>query len=413
MQTIQKYLANYAEPETVALENQSLHHPAEHCVVIPARDEHLDFLRRFIQTYYPQHQAILLILIINQPPAPTSSAANQLLFEYARTAFDTTYWQQDNVELRGLDHLQLILVDRSQNQPVPPHQGVGLARKIGVDLACKLYLEQKILSPWVHSSDADANLPANYFHASTQHSASQNSALVFDFTHCDFKRSNINTSCIEATQLYEQALRYYRKGLRYANSPYAFYTLGSTLCVSAQHYCQARGFPRRAGGEDFYLLNKLAKLGMVKSIDDLKIPLQIRNSSRVPFGTGPAVAKIQLLENATRDYHYYNADIFNRLAIWLKSVNNLWIAINTNEPPLANLPADIRDAVIQLGVEKFLGHARLHCKSLSAFIRQFHQWFDAFQTLKFIHFLQDKSLPPQPLQAAAQQLEALINDRHG
>ena len=48
--------------------------------------------------------------------------------------------------------------------------------------------------------------------------------------------------------------------MKYARSPYAFHTIGSTMAVSANHYAKVRGFPKREAGEDFYLLNKLAKV---------------------------------------------------------------------------------------------------------------------------------------------------------
>ena len=67
--------------------------------------------------------------------------------------------------------------------------------------------------------------------------------------------------CNTATALYELRLHHYVLGLEYAGSPYAYHTLGSCLAVKADAYAQVRGFPKRAGAEDFYLLNKLAKLG--------------------------------------------------------------------------------------------------------------------------------------------------------
>ncbi len=70
-----------------------------------------------------------------------------------------------------------------------------------------------------------------------------------------------------ATQLYELSLRYYVAGMKFARSPYAFHTIGSSMAVSPVHYARVRGFPKREAGEDFYLLNKLAKLGSVLELD--------------------------------------------------------------------------------------------------------------------------------------------------
>ena len=70
------------------------------------------------------------------------------------------------------------------------------------------------------------------------------------------------------SRLYEYSLRYYVAGLTYAQSPYAFHTIGSTMAVNAEHYASVRGFPRREAGEDFYLLNKLAKVGSVHTLEE-------------------------------------------------------------------------------------------------------------------------------------------------
>ncbi len=99
-------------------------------------------------------------------------------------------------------------------------------------------------------------------------------------------------SCNLATALYELRLHHYVRGLEYAGSPYAFHTLGSCLAVSFEGYAQVRGFPKRSGGEDFHLLNKLAKTGPVIRLAGDCIELASRHSQRAPFGTGAAVARI-------------------------------------------------------------------------------------------------------------------------
>ena len=70
----------------------------------------------------------------------------------------------------------------------------------------------------------------------------------------------------QATVMYEISLRYYVLGLAAARSSYAYQSIGSTLCVDAPAYLSVRGFPKRAVGEDFYLLDKLAKVGPLRRI---------------------------------------------------------------------------------------------------------------------------------------------------
>ena len=108
--------------------------------------------------------------------------------------------------------------------------------------------------------------------------------------------------------------------MNFAGSPYAFHTIGSTMAVSAVHYAKVRGFPKREAGEDFYLLNKLAKVGSVLELDvgtdDGAIEIDSRRSDRVPFGTGAAVNKITGLADPVREFQFYDPEVFGLLKTW-------------------------------------------------------------------------------------------------
>ena len=133
---------------------------------------------------------------------------------------------------------------------------------------------------------------------------------------------------MQATRLYEYSLRYYVAGLSFAHSPYAFHTIGSTIAVNAAHYAKVRGFPRRQAGEDFYLLNKLAKVGAIMQLgaetDCEPIDIAARLSDRVPFGTGAAVGKIMELEDPAREFLLYHPSVFGLLRSWLGSLPAIW-----------------------------------------------------------------------------------------
>jgi hypothetical protein len=55
------------------------------------------------------------------------------------------------------------------------------------------------------------------------------------------------------------------------------------------------------------------------------------------------------------------------------------------------------DAMEAMGLEAALRHCRRQGKSPEQFLRQFHQWFDAFRSLKFIHAIRDGGWPQQSL----------------
>jgi hypothetical protein len=311
MSNVGKYLSRYSEPEAHAL----LDFPPtvfEYCVVIPVRDEKAYFLQQFVERFSDNTNPILLILVINQPNTQYDTTLNAQLAAKAKNVFARTTWCHQHLSLHSHSNCHLLIVDRYSRTPIPADQGVGLARKIGADIACSLYHTQQLNNALVLSTDADAQLPSHYFSACQQHNPQNTSAVVFDFTHIK-DTDDQNDPCFNATQLYEKALKYFRRGLDFAGSPYAFYTLGSTLGFSIEQYCQARGFPKRAGGEDFYLLNKLAKLGTVHFQHEICISITARESDRVPFGTGPAVAKIRQLDNPSEDYCYYHPAVFSCL----------------------------------------------------------------------------------------------------
>jgi len=167
-----------------------------------------------------------------------------------------------------------------------------------------------------------------------------------------------------------------------------------------------RGFPRRAAGEDFYLLNKLAKVGSVLELDANSeceaIEITSRKSDRVPFGTGAAVIKITDLEDPLNDFRFYDPMVFEMLGIWLQSWPAIWQSQSTDFASAlfsetADKLAGNRQALISglLGIktEQALVHAFKQSKSLGQFTQQMHIWFDAFRALKLIHSLRDSGLP--------------------
>ncbi len=385
MKATQQYLQRHAEPETALLSSWTQTTQYHHVVLIPSFDEPYDFCERLIQSQLQPHNA-LAIVIVNRPDSTAANNNNLDLLSYIHAHY-SCQWQNQNLALFGGQHWGLLLVDR-EAAPIPAKQGVGLARKIGADLACALHQLGHLKSRWIHSTDADAYWPANYFHAAAENQ--QACALSYDFTHRDY-----GCDISAATQLYEMTLRHYRDGLQAAGSPYAFFTLGSTLAIDIHAYAKVRGFPKRSGGEDFYLLNKLAKVGAIASVSDAVIELEPRMSNRVPFGTGPATQKILQTPNwaqsptTINSYHPY---IFTELQQWLtlaKSVNYCAASLKQH---LTILSHDSQQGLQHIGIDKLWPHLEKHSGA-----SQFHGWFDGFRTLKFIHFLQNSAYPPQPI----------------
>ncbi|MBV1932578.1 MAG: hypothetical protein KUG71_12780, partial [Porticoccaceae bacterium] len=297
---VQKYLKGYAEPETSLLTGLPDIPPFDHVLVIPAYRESSAFFDRLAGSLLHNH-AVLLIAVINQPDTLTGpDNQNQALWNDIRKR-TSRIWHREHLQLRTLPDTAsaVLLVDRFSGLPVPQKQGVGLARKIGADLALRLIHLGLVKQDWIYSSDADARLPGDYFSAlsfstlsfsapkSSTSNPQQATVAIFPFQHlCE------NDAIGLATQLYERRLQQYVDGLSVAGSPYAYHTLGSTLAIKAASYAMVRGFPKRNGGEDFYLLNKAAKQGAILNLQRPHILIEARQSDRAPFGTGPAIRRL-------------------------------------------------------------------------------------------------------------------------
>ncbi len=394
MKSLHKYLTNYAESETCIAQEllcDTRHKNSwQYCLVIPAYRESAAFFQR-LATSLLRHQAVLLILVINQPDKFSSAHPSNTRLWQNLIYHSTEQSALGNLQLRSVDNTNsgVLLVDRfSPTRQIPEKQGVGLARKIGADIALALINNRYIVKPWIYTSDADAHLPGDYFSALSftddSNGTTQPAAVIYSFRHlCD------STAVGQATKLYEQRMLQYVDGLRKAGSPYSFQTIGSAIAVSAKHYAQVRGFPKRSGGEDFYLLNKLAKTGVIHNLPAPLITIEARQSDRVPFGTGPAINKLLLEESLDKAEIFYHPKIFAELKTWL-DVMNL-----SQKVALKNLPLsiDMMEGLQAIGADKAIEAARKVSTSSQSYSKHMNTWFDGFKTLKLIHHLRDNAYP--------------------
>jgi len=371
--------------------------PWQHVLVIPAYKESAALVDKLENTLLGPGST-LVILVLNRPESENDIQCNRKL----RAAIEKRRnHREEHSDIISLNHCcDLYAHDLEKtNGPSPDAQGVGLARKVGCDIALSWWHLGAIDSSWICSSDADASFPEDYFQRLD--SASRSSvAVTFPFVHSGGPDQTAN----QATLLYELRMHHYVLGLAYADSPYAYHTIGSTLAVTFESYAQVRGFPKRAGGEDFYLLNKIAKTGRVEQLQGQCIQLEARVSTRVPFGTGPAVGKIMQSGPAASQALYYHPLCFFALRGVLATVSKLRkqavgdLTVLLRQYQLDETLAQAStEALLALGLEKALAHCKKQSKSEAQFLSQFHQWFDGFRTLKFIHALRAKTWQNQTL----------------
>ena len=372
---IEHYLANHAEPEAHALRSAQPATPNvtgsplqdsriwQGCLVIPAFDETFEPLHRQLTSL--DSVDVLIILVINAPEDANS-----------RAIADT---QALLTRLHAQDYDHVIVVDRTSDRlRLNPKQGVGLARKIGCDLALALRFAGRLRSDWLLQSDADVAFPAGYTDVLHERPVSDSTgARIFPHRHY-----SSDPTLHHAGQLYDQHMSYYVAGLAMARSRYAHHSLGSTVAVHATSYAAVRGYPKLSAGEDFYLLNKIRKIASIERLRGPTLTIEARTSARVPFGTGPALRKIldSLIEDPSGNgYLSYHPACFQLLGSALEALNR-WAA-----EPDQTLDSNILGRLSALG---FDGFARgIHKQKISAKQRHrfVHDWFDGLKTLQFIH----------------------------
>ena len=382
--TIARYLARHAEPEAAAAAELAIPgYPL--AVVIPARNEEWQAITRALAAI---DQCFLLVLVVN---APEPEAPTLVLLDTARKAGTLTATAGNIEYLVTSLPFDILLIDKcTRGRTIAPHQGVGLARKAGADIVLQLMSQSSIARGFIHCTDADVQLPTNYFQSSRPNNVA---ALLYPFVH------TAPPALQQATYLYEISMLYYAAGLKYAGSPYAFPTLGSCMAISPLHYARVRGFPRRNAAEDFYLLDKLAKTGRIVTLSSPVIRVAARLSDRVPFGTGVGIAKIAALPDPVTDYRFYHTEIFRLLGQWLRLLRDAWDRGGLNPP--GGLAPEISAWIEHRDAQSFIAATLARCRTRAVFVKAVNDWFDGGQTVKFVHFMRDRFLPSVPLSELA------------
>jgi len=157
--------------------------------------------------------------------------------------------------------------------------GVGLARKIGMDLCLPFCKIDSLLC----CTDADTILSPNYittiYDYFLQHKC--HSAIV-GFEH----QKSDNPEIEKAIRIYENFLKSTAENTQKAGSPYGYHAIGSTIVCTAKAYISVGGMSRRKATEDFYFLQELAKYSEVHTIKDVLVFPSSRPSNRIYLGTG-------------------------------------------------------------------------------------------------------------------------------
>lgn len=276
--------------------------------------------------------------------------------------------------------------------------GAGLARKIGMDLALKYFNFENNKKKILISLDADCLVSKNYIQSIDQSFNKKNfSAAVINFEHqlpddLDQRLAIIN---------YEIFLRYYVLGLKFANSPFAFHTIGSAFAVDPEIYVRVGGMNKRRAGEDFYFLQKIAKIENLNKVVDATVFPSSRISWRVPFGTGPRIQRF--LRKQQDEYLVYSPSSFIVLKEWLIVLNNLESELNISDK-IKNIHTELYNFLISQNFEKNWNSILKNSKSKKQLKQNIINWMDGFRTLKLIHYLRDNAFPNENMFFSINQL---------
>ena len=369
----------------------------EHVLVVPCFDESADFLNRLAATQQPV--SLLLILVINRP-ASADTGCNQIIREHL-TQYPTQPLQTGHQLHQLDDQLTVLSIDLDALEgPTPAAEGVGRARRVGCDIALALIQQGIIKSRWIYSGDADAQWPRGFFHSDWP---AQYSAICVPFTH----DAAGDPAVIAATLIYELKLHHYVLHLQRSGSPYAFHALGSSCVFNSEAYAAVRGVPLRSAGEDFYLLNKLAKVGPVHTARDRGVTLKSRCSGRTPFGTGPAVSELLRAEHPSDVPIFYDARCFSVLNTVLERFNQ-WILKPELDPERdlqdrldARVANDLTALLTQWRYQRAIEHIQRAAVAPQARQKHADTWLDGFKLLKIIHLLRDRHYPNLTFQESA------------
>jgi len=405
--TVRKYLSKRAEGGPWALPS-SLSLSPEIIVVIPVLAEEKRITATLNSLLRDSDETLartLTLVVLNNPPADRT--APSLLAENRRTreALEKYRFGSPPRDLQKLydSPINLSYVDAtSPGLELPPAvAGVGMARKIGMDLALRLFPAETAGRRYLISLDGDTTVAPHTLSAvRSAFVKNKSGGLSLRFEH-PLPDSRQHRRAVAAYEIY---LRHWVLGLRRAGSPYGFHSIGSAMAVRADAYAASGGMNRRKTTEDFYFLQNLAKCAGVDAFDETCVYPSPRISCRVPvIGTGRSLER--LLDRGLESFRLTDPKTFGLLAEWLRLLDE---SIETGPDRTI-----ARARAIHPAIGDFLDSNRFNnvwsaiernTSDPGTFIAQLHRWFDGLKTLRLIHQLGRRAFPLKPLVESALEL---------
>ena len=344
--------------------------PSEISVIIPARNENNGVA--FLTSLFDDSIEILVnvYIVINASASDSEQIKqnNQALYNQLMLL---------NVEIPSRYKLHLIL----HNDLDDKESGVGLARKIGMDLAAKHHRANNQIGVMV-CYDADCKAPKGYLRAI------YNEFIQKQLELASIKYRHPVDSDDHPIVQYELFLRYYSEALRQSGYPFWFQTIGSSMAVLSNIYDKHGGMNKKKAGEDFYFMHKLMPVCKTDQINSTYNVLSARTSDRVPFGTGKAMN--EAYNSKLKNFYSYQPVIFNELKEFFSFIEQL---TDLNELEQCRLKLPNNKVVMHFNEYDYwkdLEKIKNNCKNTVQFKPRFYQFFNGFKVLKYVHWARDQ-----------------------
>ncbi len=401
-ETIAGYLAAGAEPEATLAGR--LAGTFGHALEIPAYGENETLFDTLASVPAGREGDVLIVVVLNardDSPASVHRANAAARTKLASLGSPKKISPDPDVHLSAHPRGKLLVIDRAApGRYLPAGQGVGLARKIGCDVVLALHAAGRIASPWIHATDADTRLPADYFEQIAAVEPARTAAALYFFEHL----FGDDEELARAGRLYEMSLRYDTLGLAWAGSPYAYQNMGSCLAILASAYAAVGGFPMTNAIEDVTILNALAKIGRIERLGGAPVGLDGRISTRVPISTGQALSAIVGQRGAADSFRLHHPLVFAHLAAWLRVLGAVArrgadVSAALDTLPLGNpfFRADLlEDALREMDAFAAVRDAIRVPADERTQLARLHGWFDGFRTRQLLEALRDSGLPALP-----------------
>ena len=349
-------------------------------VVIPAKDE--EYLIESLNALYhcdAPKCPVEVIVVVNT----SERDAGEVHENNARLGEDAIAWAATHSS--PALHFHILLQLRLPKK----HAGVGLARKIGMDEACRRLAPRGVIACFDADSLCDRNYLTEIEKLFDREADCQAVSIYFEHP---TEGERFPPAIYDAIIGYELHLRYFVQAQRWAGFPFATQTIGSSMAVRCQAYQDQNGMNKRQAGEDFYFLHKFTPLGHVHELNTTRVIPSPRPSHRVPFGTGKAVEKI--LES-NRPQRTYAPQSFEDL----RSLFSQTEALYHQRPH--QLPESITSFLATLPFAERLAEIRANVTSLEGFQSRFYRYFNAFLIMKYVHHARDHFYPDTEISKAA------------